>query len=294
MLKTLIPAWISQPLGVTKISGGMTNENFCVQVAEEAFFVRLGGEGAEQLGIDRDVEYLATVTAGDLGVAPLVRHYLREQRILIADYVMGRTLSSDELSQPWRMEQVVELLQKIHHTAPAVTSFSVFHVIRHYWELVRSAPLVGRQAIEAVLSIAQRIEACLPFQPSGLCHNDLLAANFVLDPKSDRIWLVDWEYAGLGTPYFDLGNFASNQRLFPSQEETLARLYFKEPEVQLHVAAIRLMRVMSDLREALWGSVQRLVSPLDFDFEQYARDHFYRVQQALQSSAVEQALQILE
>jgi thiamine kinase-like enzyme len=294
MLKTLIPAWISHPLGVTKISGGMTNENFWVQVADEGFFVRLGGEGAEQLGIDRDVEYLATVTAGDLGVAPLVRHYLREQRILITNYVLGRTLSSDELSQPWCMEQVVELLQKIHHTAPAVTSFSVFHVIRQYWDLVRTAPLIDRQAIEAALTIAERIEACLPFQPAGLCHNDLLAANFVLDPKSARIWLVDWEYAGLGTPYFDLGNFASNQQLLPSQEETLARLYFKESEVQPHVAAIRLMRVMSDLREALWGSVQRLVSPLDFDFEQYARDHFYRVQHAVQSAAVEQALQILE
>ncbi|PSR34133.1 MAG: hypothetical protein C7B46_06975 [Sulfobacillus benefaciens] len=294
MLKTLIPAWRPHSLGVTKISGGMTNENFWVQVAEEAFFVRLGSEGAEQLGIDRDVEYVSTVTAGELGVAPLVRYYLRDQRILITNYVVGRTLSSNDLAQPRRMAQVVELLQKIHHTTPKVKSFSVFHVIRHYWELVRNTPLIDRQAMEAALTIAQRVEACLPVQPSALCHNDLLAANFVLDSKDDRMWLVDWEYAGLGTPYFDLGNFASNQQLLPPQEETLARLYFKESDVQPHVAAIRLMRVMSDLREALWGSVQRLVSQLDFDFEQYARRHFYRVQKAVQSAAVEQALQILE
>lgn len=294
MLKTLIPAWQSHSLGVTKISGGMTNENFSVQVAEEAFFVRLGGEGAEQLGIDRDVEYVSTVTAGELGVAPLVRYYLRDQRVLITNYVVGRTLSSNDLAQPRRMAQVVELLQKIHHTTPKVKSFSVFHVIRHYWELVSNAPLIDRQAMEAALTIAQRVEACLPVQSSVLCHNDLLAANFVLDAKDDRMWLVDWEYAGLGTPYFDLGNFASNQQLLPPQEETLARLYFKDADVQPHLAAIRLMRVMSDLREALWGSVQRLVSSLDFDFEQYARHHFYRVQQAVQSAAVEQALQILE
>ncbi|HEX8855065.1 MAG TPA: hypothetical protein VF752_05640, partial [Thermoleophilaceae bacterium] len=42
-------------------------------------------------------------------------------------------------------------------------------------------------------------------------------------------------------------------------------------------AALRLMRFMSDLREAMWGVVQSAVSDLDFDFTGYAAQHFERL-----------------
>ena len=38
-----------------------------------------------------------------------------------------------------------------------------------------------------------------PFVPA-LCHNDLLPSNIIADDR--RVWLVDWEYAGLGHPLF--------------------------------------------------------------------------------------------
>ena len=37
------------------------------------------------------------------------------------------------------------------------------------------------------------------------------------------------------------------------------------------------MKVMSDLREAMWGVVQQAVSTLDVDFEAYAAEHFDRL-----------------
>ena len=37
------------------------------------------------------------------------------------------------------------------------------------------------------------------------------------------------------------------------------------------------MRIMSDLREAMWGVVQGAISEIDFDFADYAREHFERV-----------------
>ena len=43
------------------------------------------------------------------------------------------------------------------------------------------------------------------------CHNDLLNANFIDD--GERIRIVDWEYAGMGDPFFDLGNFSVNHEL---------------------------------------------------------------------------------
>jgi thiamine kinase-like enzyme len=102
------------------------------------------------------------------------------------------------------------------------------------------------------------------------CHNDLLNANFIGD--GTRTWLVDWEYAGMGDAFFDLGNFAVNHELDESGESELLAAYGSNDS-----RALVLMRFMSDFREAMWGVVQLAISELDFDFEAYAAEHFERL-----------------
>ncbi len=51
---------------------------------------------------------------------------------------------------------------------------------------------------------------------------------------------------------------------------------------------MRLMRLMSDVREAMWGVVQGVVSELDFDFAAYAADHFARLRAAAADPRVEE------
>ena len=107
------------------------------------------------------------------------------------------------------------------------------------------------------------------------CHNDLLAANFIRG--AEHLWIVDWEYAGMGDRYFDLANFAVNNELGEGGELDLLEVYFAEPPSARRVATLRLMKFMSDFREAMWGVVQTALSELDFDFEAYARKHFERM-----------------
>ena len=51
-----------------------------------------------------------------------------------------------------------------------------------------------------------------------------------------------------------------------TQEAALLEAYFGEPATPARLAALRLMRFMSDFREAMWGVVQGTLSDLDFDF----------------------------
>ncbi|MEA2419868.1 MAG: hypothetical protein QOE60_2074, partial [Thermoleophilaceae bacterium] len=106
-------------------------------------------------------------------------------------------------------------------------------------------------------------------------HNDLLAANFLQSP--DHVVIVDWEYAGMGDPFFDLGNFAVNNELDEEDANRLLEAYFREPPTPRRTAALNLFRFMSDFREAMWGVVQTSVSDLDFDFPGYANKHFERL-----------------
>ena len=65
---------------------------------------------------------------------------------------------------------------------------------------------------------------CWPALSTPLpCHNDLLNANFIDD--GERLRIVDWEYAGMGDPFFDLGNFSINHELPPEADEALLRAY---------------------------------------------------------------------
>ena len=120
----------------------------------------------------------------------------------------------------------------------------------------------------AVASVtAHRIERGLGPGDRMSCQNDLLAANFIND--GERLWIVDWEYAGMGDRAFDLANFAVNNSLDEDGDRALLEAY-GGGDLQAHV----LMRFMSDFREAMWGVVQQAVSELEFDFAGYAEEHF--------------------
>jgi thiamine kinase-like enzyme len=88
---------------------------------------------------------------------------------------------------------------------------------------------------------------------------------------------VDWEYAGMGDPFFDLGNFSINHELTPAQDAVLLRAYDGADPLPARLARLTLMRVVSDFREAMWGVLQQGISTLDVDFVAYAREHFDRL-----------------
>ena len=139
------------------------------------------------------------------------------------------------------------------------------------------------------MSIARRIELAFLGNPVELrpCHNDLLNANFIDD--GERIRIVDWEYAGMGDPFFDLGNFSVNHGLSPDEDAVLLEGY--EGEVRSSRAArLRLMRITSDFREAMWGVLQQGISTLDVDFVAYAAEHFDRLLANASAPAFERAL----
>ena len=123
---------------------------------------------------------------------------------------------------------------------------------------------------------ASRIEAAFAERSHARAplYNDLLEANFLL--RDGHVWVVDHEYAGMGDPFFDLGNLSINNALSDDAQERLLTLYFEEP-TDARRARLKLMRIMSDFREAMWGVVQQGLSTLDIDYVEYATKRFDRL-----------------
>ena len=141
-------------------------------------------------------------------------------------------------------------------------------------------------------SDAMSVEAALtgPEHVPVSCHNDLLTANFVRDGA--RVCIVDWEYAGMNNRYFDLGNLSVNNGFEAEHDRAFLELYFEEPVTERRFAALQLMRLISDFREAMWGVVQHGRSTLDFDYVAYAAEHFERLERAASDPRVEEWLAV--
>jgi thiamine kinase-like enzyme len=273
------------------LDGGITNRNFRLRLGGEDYVVRLSGKDTSVLGIDRLAEVEATRAAHGLGVAPDVALYLPEHECLVTTFVHARLATAEELRRPPLLTQVAQALRAFHagRSLPAV--FDAFRL----GELYRDETLARGGAVPAAFdeakAVADRIEAALsgPEHDPVPCHNDMLTANFLVRPDGS-VAIVDWEYAGMGDRYFDLGNLSVNNGFRDDDDRALLEAYWQEPPTERRLAALRLMRIMSDYREATWGVVQGVLSELDFDYAAYADEHFARLLEAASDPRLERWL----
>ncbi len=268
------PESAPEPLG-----GGITNHNLRVRFGGRDVVVRLAGKDTGLLGIDRACEREATAAAGAVGVGPEVVAFLDDPPTLVTEFLPGRVMTAADLGKPDMIAEVAVTLWEIHGIRPLRNRFSAWDVVDLY---ARTAAERGSGSLGTfgdLLIGARRIQAAIdPAHPEHApvpCHNDLLPANLIHDDEAIRI--VDWEYAGMGNRYFDLGNLSVNNGFNETGDEWLLECYWGEPCTRRRLATLRLMRIMSDLREAMWGVVQQAISELDFDFADYAQEHFERV-----------------
>src|SRR5215210_1186441 len=275
---------------VVQLEGGITNRNFRVNFGGTDYVVRLPGKRTAILGIDRTAECIANKGAAGLGMAPGVAAMFEEPPCLVTMFIGGREMTVDEVREPDVLAQIAGDLRRLHDSEIDLpTGFDAFRLVEEYAQSGREHGSEPPEGYDDALKVAHAIEKAVSDTPTHEpvpAHNDLLTANFLRD--GDRIQLIDWEYAGMGDRWFDLGNFAVNNELDDDQETALLEAYFGEPPDERGHATLKLFRFMSDFREAMWGVVQRGVSELDFDYDEYTRKHFDRLQETRQDPRFEE------
>jgi thiamine kinase-like enzyme len=280
--------WPDRALELEPLGGGITNRNFVVEVDGERFVLRIGGKDTALLGIDRYAEYEASRMAAALGVGPEVVAFVEPEGYLVTRYIEGDPLPIEEIGRPETLRAVARTLRHVHDGPPIPGRFDAFRVVEAYSSTAAAHGVRVPDEYGEALEIAREIERIRGPQPERPCHNDLLSANFIHDGA--RIRLVDWEYAGMGDVVFDLANFSVNHELGEEQNRVFLEAYFGELR-EADLDALRLMRFMSDFREAMWGVVQQGVSELDVDFAGYAQQHFARLAQTAAEPAFRGALE---
>lgn len=185
-------------------------------------FVRLARAGTEALGADLHAEAAILHLVSTAGIAPPVLRCDPSQRLLVTRWVepTAATPGTDDARMIFRVATAMAQL----HRLPATR---VLRRIR-FDEQARmlQADLPATPTLTELRDIAGRVFTRLAAAPGpvALCHHDIHAQNMVLD-TNERLWLVDWEYAGLNDPVFDLASYASQCGLSRNAMQLLCEAY---------------------------------------------------------------------
>ena len=277
------------PRSVQPLVGGLTNFNFKVVTPQRTAVVRLSSTDGELLAIDRDAENLNSRKAWQSGAAPPILDYLPHRHALVVAWVEGHTLTSDDLHDDAMLRRVADVVRTLHSGPRFVSDFDMAATMRRYLAIVQDRKFRLPEGYLDLLPKADRITDALAVRAERTvpCNNDLLAANLIDD--GDRLWVIDYEYAGNNDPCFELGNLASESNL-PTDELTVLVDAYYGRHVQHAVARAQLYALLARYGWTLWASIQDAVSSIDFDFWSWGMEKYDRAREDFAGPAYEQLL----
>lgn len=241
------------------LEGGRSNHSWKAQWEGRDFYLRLGYGDEASLGVDRRSEALLLSTASESGLAPLVLVCEPRLNLLVTEWIEGWTWSRREAVIPSNVRRVARALARVHsmYSHPDLHRVDFAEAARHLEsQLAGSAEPPGTLELAARVQVAfRRLAACA--RPLVPCHNDLHHQNLLDD--GGRLWLVDWEYGGLGDPLFDLAGYCCHHGLDPAKREILVEEHGGLSASDRDLLADACLAF--DYVQLLWYRVRRLPPP---------------------------------
>ena len=206
---------------VVPIKAGLTNLSTLFTVKGEKYIYRHPGNGTEEI-VNREAESLALTIARDLGLDDTFIYEDSAEGWKISRYIEGCSeLDYGNREQVERALQMARVLHTSGKTSPWSFDFydegiKIAETLREIdYPLPRDFDALRKRM--SLISQNMRGEAGDPV----LCHNDFYGPNFLV--RGDEMRLIDWEYAAMGDPACDIGNFVAQGSGY-SVEETIGIL----------------------------------------------------------------------
>lgn len=206
---------------LNELAGGPASHSYLVERGDDRWVLRVDKPLAARLGLDRAAEafVLAHVYRDDASndnIGPRLEYLGVDSGIQLTRYLPGRAWSSDDLNDENNLSRIGRLLRQLHAIDAPARPLNLRDRAGLYADAVGTAEAASHGAeINAWLDRLPPAETCL-------CHNDLVAQNIIDD---DRLYLIDWEYAALGDPFFDLAVIAQHHELAEDAARALLVAY---------------------------------------------------------------------
>ena len=212
--------------------GGLTNHTYKVTLENGGeYVVRIPGPGTEEL-IVRGDEKISTQLACELGIDAEML-YFGEDGSKVTRFIKDAvTMSAGTLKEPGHIAQMAAIFKKLHSCGvDTKVPFEVFDMAAGYEKIIHENRVSMfedySEVKKEVMRIKAEIDAAVEIQKVP-CHNDPLCENWV--EGNDRMYLIDWEYAGMNDGMWDLGDVSIEAGFDDACDGMLLRAYLgREP-----------------------------------------------------------------
>jgi thiamine kinase-like enzyme len=201
---------------VSQLSDGPVNASYLLTQGGEKYVLRLDKPTVSELGLDRAAEHRVCLQVAAAGLGPEPVYFDPAAGVYLRRYLPGRSWEASDLDDSERLEALAGILRAVHQLPRAGAAFDPLQAASRYSE--RLADEGSRALLADATSLWRRIDEDSPLPV--LCHNDLVCHNVL---ESDRLVLIDWEFSGIGNPYFDLAVVVEHHGL----QEQLARHFLE-------------------------------------------------------------------
>ena len=278
---SLIPEWADQKIEISILKGGITNLIYRAKCAKGDVAIRIYGDNTEMF-IDRDREATALKQMGDAKITANLIKYVPEKKATVVEYITGAyTLKNKDFLKDELRELIVEPIRKIHASGatldyifnPYEQCVKMYHILN---DLNVNFPTFDiPETLKHLKTLIEKIN--IPESEYVITHNDLLADNFILvtDEYKNKfekpMYIIDWEYAGMGPKYYDIADLFQEVLVPREVELKITEHYCEGKNFDKTLYYIDMFKPFPDIYWTLWSLIQKTVSKIDFDFYEYGR-----------------------
>ncbi len=260
--------------------GGLTNRNYKMVINSKEYAVRVPGKGTEKY-LNRYTEKMISEKASNLGINPKVAYFDEHTGLKIVEYISNaETLNAKTAKREDNLTMVADILRRLHHSGENFEEqFDVFEKIKEYEQVLENANgtlIEGYNDVKKqVLQLEYDYKSLnVPLSP---CHIDPLAENFVKS-GDNRMYLIDWEYAGMNDPLWDVAAYIIESELSPVEEKLFLLEYFNGVINEEKLKRLLMNKIFQDFLWTIWALMKEANGE---DFGSYAITRFTRAKNNL-------------
>ena len=201
---------------------GFTNRNYRLRRDREDWVLRIP-RAATNRYIDRDAEAHNLDLAQRLGFAPKASWFDPAGISLTPTLRASRVLRAEELTLRDRLAEILEPLRRLHQSGADFRGRVDLRALlwRYFGLLKKTDQAAYRPRLRQAERVLQKLAAVdLSYVPS---HNDLVLENLLW--QESRLWIIDWEYSAMASPYWDLATLCNAAGLNDEQSRCVLDVY---------------------------------------------------------------------
>ena len=272
--------WKGKSISYEQVTGGITNPNYKVTVDGTSYFLKIPGAGTDF--IDRENCHVANVIAEKSKIGPKVFYYYPDTGVEIFEWLDGfRTCLYSDVYDQDSLRQMIEGISRYHNIEGMSLSLQQ-SIFEQAWDMIDRAKQgkylpPWHRRMEYLLNVFE--EAInnwgIDLKP---CHMDFWTNNMMVNDETGEIKIIDWEYAAMSDPYFDLASVCGTNYLTEAVEVDVIKMYHGGEFNEAGFAKMKLYKIASDIKWGYWSLQQYIHSDVDFDYYSWYGTKIARLQ----------------